>query len=77
MVQIGCPFCTKLGIGMVTIGLAFVMISVVITIPWLAIIGLLVLLSAYIVPSIIREQRCHEMNCRQPAKTPGADEKHE
>lgn len=77
MVQIGCPFCTRLGIGMVIIGLAFVMISVLITVPWLAIIGLVVLLSAYIVPSLIREQGCHETSCARPAKTPGADEKHE
>jgi hypothetical protein len=59
MAKIGCPFCNKVGITMVVIGLALVIASALVTLPWLAIIGLIVLLAAYIVPNMLSGDSCH------------------
>ncbi|MFX0078804.1 MAG: hypothetical protein ACFE8O_06135 [Candidatus Hermodarchaeota archaeon] len=74
MVKISCPFCTKQGISMVIIGLALVMISVVIATPWLAVIGLIFLLAAYIVPNLRSGEGCHTSGCTNPAHNHGEEE---
>jgi len=74
MVKIGCPFCTKQGISMVIIGLALVMLSVTIAIPWLAIIGLIFILAAYIVPNLRSGEGCHAQSCTNPAHNHGEED---
>jgi hypothetical protein len=74
MAKIGCPFCNKLGISMVVIGLALVMLSVVVTIPWLAVIGLIFVLAAYIVPNLVSGKGCHEQGCTNPSHKHGEEE---
>lgn len=74
MVKIGCPFCTKQGISIVIVGLALIVISVAIEIPWLAIIGLIFLLAAYIVPNLRSGEGCHVSGCTNPAHKHGEEE---
>lgn len=59
---------------MVIIGLALVMISVTIAIPWLAVIGLVILLAAYIVPNLRSGEGCHSLGCTNPAHNHGEEE---
>lgn len=73
MAKIGCPFCTKTGVTMVITGLALVLLSAMIAVPWLAIIGLVILLAAYIVPNLVSGDSCHGESCSQPAQSPGEE----
>ncbi|MFX1300821.1 MAG: hypothetical protein ACFFDE_07750 [Promethearchaeota archaeon] len=73
MVKIGCPFCTKQGISIVIVGLALVVISVAIAIPLLAVIGLIFLLAAYIVPNLRSGDGCHGSGCTNPAHNHGEE----
>ncbi len=59
---------------MVIIGLALVMLSITIAIPWLAIIGLGFLLAAYIVPNFRSGEGCHTQGCTNPAHNHGEEE---
>ncbi|MHA2405275.1 MAG: hypothetical protein ACXACH_00825 [Candidatus Hermodarchaeia archaeon] len=74
MASIGCPFCTKTGVTMVITGLAFVLFSVTLTIPWLAIIGLAFLIAAYIVPGLVNGRSCHSEGCTNPSHNHGEDD---
>ena len=58
---------------MVMIGLALVIASAIITLPWLAIIGLIILLAAYIVPNMLSGDSCHAPSRSQPAQTSGEE----
>ncbi|MFX1509475.1 MAG: hypothetical protein ACFFBR_04120 [Promethearchaeota archaeon] len=74
MASIGCPFCTKTGIAMVITGLALVLLSVTIAIPWLAIIGLVFLIAAYIVPGFVSGRSCHGEGCTNPSHNHGEED---
>jgi hypothetical protein len=74
MASVGCPFCTKTGIAMVITGLVFVLFSVTLTTPWLAIIGLVFLIAAYIVPGLVSGKSCHGEGCTNPSHNHGEDE---
>ncbi|MFW9986673.1 MAG: hypothetical protein ACFFDJ_08930, partial [Candidatus Odinarchaeota archaeon] len=73
----GCPFCTKTGLIMVVTGLALILVSAVITLPWLAVIGLVILLAAYIVPNLVSGQGCHGQSCSPSTQTAGEGESDE
>ncbi|MDO8055288.1 MAG: hypothetical protein Q6361_00365 [Candidatus Hermodarchaeota archaeon] len=76
MAKIACPLCNKAGITMVVIGLALVITSAVLTLPWLAIVGLIILLAAYIVPNMFSGDSCHVPN-RRPSATNSGEELHD
>ena len=59
---------------MVVTGLAFVLLSVTIAIPLLAIIGLGFLIAAYIVPGLVSGRSCHGENCTNPAHKHGEED---
>jgi hypothetical protein len=73
MVKNGCPLCNKTGITMVVIGLALVVASAFLTLPWLAIIGLIILLAAYIVPNLFSGESCHVPKHSRSANTSGEE----
>ena len=58
---------------MVIIGLALVVTSAIVFLPWLAIIGLIILLAAYIVPNMLSGDSCHTPNRSKSAQTSGED----
>ncbi len=59
---------------MVVTGLALILVSAAITLPWLAVIGLVILLAAYIVPNLVSGPGCHGQGCSPSAQTSGEDE---
>jgi hypothetical protein len=59
---------------MVIIGLALVMLSVTIAVPWVAIIGLIFLLAAYIVPNLRSGEGCHAQSCTNSSHNHGEEE---
>jgi hypothetical protein len=74
MASIGCPFCTKIGITMVVSGLALILLSVTVALPWLAIIGLISLIGAYIVPGLVSGKSCHNEGCTNPSHKHGEED---
>lgn len=58
---------------MVVIGLALVIISAIIPLPWLAIVGLVTLVAAYIVPNLISGDSCSVPNRSSPATKAGEE----
>ncbi|MFX0168516.1 MAG: hypothetical protein ACFE89_04070 [Candidatus Hodarchaeota archaeon] len=77
LAKIGCPFCNKVGITMVITGLAFVIGSGILTLPWLAIIGLVILLAAYIVPNMLSGDSCHTSGPSRPTQNSGEEPRNE
>lgn len=77
MASIGCPFCTKTGIAMVGTGLALVLLGAFLAVPWVSIIGLVIILAAYIVPPLVSGQSCHGDSCAAPSQPSGEDKPHE
>jgi hypothetical protein len=74
MASIGCPFCSKAGIALVITGLATILLSVTIALPWLAIIGLILLIAAYIVPGLVSGDSCHSEGCTNPSHKHGEED---
>lgn len=74
MAPIGCPFCSKAGIIMVITGLTFILLSVTVALPWLAIIGLIFLIGAYIVPGLVSGESCHSEGCTNPSHKHGEED---
>jgi hypothetical protein len=74
MASIGCPFCSKAGIALVITGLTMILFSVTVALPWLAIIGLILLIAAYIVPGLVSRDSCHNEGCTNPSHKHGEDE---
>ncbi|MFX1317729.1 MAG: hypothetical protein ACFE9D_05645 [Promethearchaeota archaeon] len=74
MASIGCPFCSKVGIIMVITGLTFILLSVTVVLPWLAIIGLIFLIAAYIVPGFVSRKSCHNEGGANPSHNHGEED---
>ncbi len=77
MANINCPFCSKTGILLVTTGLATIITSAILTIPMLMIVGLILLMGAYVVPSMIGKKGCTDASCSTTSQEAGEDEIHE
>ncbi|MFX1561831.1 MAG: hypothetical protein ACFFDP_00800 [Promethearchaeota archaeon] len=73
MATINCPFCTKTGILLVTMGLATILISAILVMPLLVIVGLILVMGAYIVPSMIGEHGCTDATCSTNSQQHGEE----
>lgn len=59
---------------MIITGLTFILLSVTATLPWLAIIGLIFLIAAYIVPGLVSGESCHSEGCTNPSHKHGEED---
>ncbi len=67
MVAIGCPWCSKLGTVLAISGLAVLIASSLFYMLWLFIAGIILIIAAYIAPSLVTPSSCPDSTCSTQA----------
>ena len=63
--MVSCPFCSKIGLFMVGIGFMMIIISMmdILFSQYLVYVGLGLVISAYIIPDLIKSKKCKDESC--------------